>query len=82
MIRGMRKTIWVLDDTKATLLIEAGAGVSEVAKTLNVSRQTVYAAIRKGRIPAPNARLGSSSIAQQDSTTANAACAGETPPRG
>lgn len=69
MIRGMRKTIWVLDDAKAALLIDEGAGVSEVARRLGVSRQTVYAAIKKGRIPAPNARLGSSSLAQQDSRT-------------
>ena len=57
----MRKTIWVLDDAKATLLIQQGASVREVAERLNVSRQTVYVAIKKGRIPAPStARLGDS----------------------
>lgn len=62
MIRGMRKTIWVLDDAKATCLIKQGATVKEIAERLNVSRQTVYTAIKKGRIPAPlNARVGDSS---------------------
>lgn len=72
MIRGMKKTIWVLDDAKATLLIDEGAGVSEVARRLGVSRQTVYAAIKKGRIPAPNARLGSTNSLDRDGTAPDA----------
>lgn len=59
----MRKTIWVLDDAKATCLIKQGASVKEIAERLNVSRQTVYTAIKKGRIPPPlTARLGDSSL--------------------
>lgn len=69
MIRGMEMKIWVLDDAKATLLMQQGASVKEVAERLGVSRQTVYVAIKKGRIPAPNARLGSPRLAQQDSRT-------------
>ncbi len=66
----MRKTIWVLDDAKATLLINQGATVREVAERLGVSRQTVYVAIRKGRIPAPaNARLGDSAASTANGTT-------------
>lgn len=65
----MRKTIWVLDDAKAALLIEQGASVTEVARRLGVSRQTVYVAIKKGRIPAPSARLDSSSLAQPEGGT-------------
>lgn len=53
MILPMRKTIWVLDDAKAALLIQQGASITEVARRLGVSRQTVYVAIRKGRIPRP-----------------------------
>jgi excisionase family DNA binding protein len=77
----METKTWVLDDAAAANLINQGAGVTEVAKTLGVSRQTVYKAIRKGRIPAPNARLGST-LAQQDSTPPDAACAGTAPTRG
>lgn len=66
----MRKTIWVLDDAKATLLIQQGCSVREVAERLNVSRQTVYVAIRKGRIPAPaTRRLGDSPLAQNGTPT-------------
>jgi transposase len=58
----MRKTIWVLDDAKATLLIKQGATAAEVAERLGVSRQTVYTAIKRGRIPAPlNTRVRDSS---------------------
>lgn len=68
MIRGMR-TVWNLDDDKATLLIQQGCSVIEVAERLGVSRQAVYVAIRRGRVPAPIQRgLGDSSI-EPDSTT-------------
>jgi excisionase family DNA binding protein len=68
----MRKTIWVLDDAKATLLIQQGASVSEVAERLSVSRQTVYVAIKKGRIPAPTARLGASQALSTNGTPTEA----------
>ena len=68
----MRKTIWVLDDAKATLLIEQKVPVSEVARQCGVSRQTIYAAIKKGRIPAPNARLGSTNSLDRDGTAPDA----------
>ena len=63
------RTVWTLDDAKATLLIEQGCTVIEVAAKLGVSRQSVYVAIRRGRIPAPrHARLGGSSIAADGSS--------------
>lgn len=78
----METKTWVLDDDAAASLINDGVGVTEVAKRLGVSRQTVYKAIRKGRIPAPNARLGSSPLAQQEATPPDAACAGSSPTPG
>jgi len=47
------RTVWNLDDAKATLLIRQGCTSTEVAERLGVSRQAVNHAIRKGRIPRP-----------------------------
>lgn len=49
----MERTVWVLDDAKATKLADSGCSVSEIARQCGVSRQTVYTAIRKGRVPKP-----------------------------
>jgi excisionase family DNA binding protein len=76
----MRTTTWVLDDAKATCLIKQGASVTEVAERLKVSRQTVYKAIRKGRIPAPQKRLGTTPIGK-NGTPPSAGSAGTSPIR-
>ena len=47
------RTVWNLDDAKATLLVKQGCTATEVAARLGVSRQAVNHAIRKGRIPRP-----------------------------
>jgi excisionase family DNA binding protein len=78
----MRKTIWVLDDAKATLLIQQGVSISEVARQCGVSRWTIYKAIEKGRIPAPaTARLGASPL-ERNGTPDPACRVKPSPPQG
>ena len=64
------RTVWTLDDDEATRLInEEGLGVTELARRMGVSRQSIYVAIKRGRIPAPDrARLGDSSTSRDGST--------------
>lgn len=77
----MRKTIWVLDDAKATALIEQGCTVTEVARRLQVSRQTIYVAIKRGRIPRPHGGPLGDDI-PDDGTRASHVCAGSSPDPG
>lgn len=63
------RTVFRLNDNEAHRLITVeNLTVAQVAERLGVSRQAVNHAIRKGRIPAPTARLGSS-LAQPDGGT-------------
>lgn len=80
-------TIWgmaaetKIDEQLATQMVEQGTTVRGLADRFGVSTQAIYIAIRKGRIPAPNARLGSTPLACTNSTPPDAACAGNGPPR-
>lgn len=49
----MRTAFNLINDVEARRLLEQGASVAEVANACGVSRQAVYNAIRKGRLPAP-----------------------------
>lgn len=78
------RTVWTLDDAEATRLIEdEKLSITETARRLGVSRQAVYHAIHKGRVPAPNRDGGPLEDGMsQNATPPSTACAGGRPNSG
>jgi len=70
------RTVWTLDDAEASRLIGEGRGVTEVARQLGVSRQAIYVAIRKGRVPAPIPGGPRADVMPREGTHVSSACAG------
>lgn len=52
------RTVFMLDDRRASELLAAGLTITEAARALGVSRQALYDAIRKGRVERPAVATG------------------------
>lgn len=52
------RTVFKLDDRRASQLLAAGLNVTEAARALGVSRQALSLAIRKGRVVRPAGATG------------------------